>query len=130
MGCYVKSVAKNSPFAYITTSHPSEQIRVYAKTVGQYTGLTDKNGKKIFEGDILHIKTGNGWTCPKGTDVYYKVVFTEFNEENADWAEYIGYMAEREEDMSSIHFLVNSYGAKVTGNIYDNPELLEDNNGQ
>ena len=99
---------------------------VIPETVGQYTGLTDKNGKKIFEGDILQIITGNGWSCPKGTKVYYEVVFTEFNEECATWAEYIGYMAKRDEDdLSSIHYVVNSYGAKVIGNIHDNPELLK-----
>ena len=99
---------------------------VIPESISEFTGLTDKNGKKIFEGDILQIITGNGWSCPKGTKVYYEVVFTEFNEECATWAEYIGYMAKRnEDDLSSIHYVVNSYGAKVIGNIHDNPELLK-----
>ena len=99
---------------------------VNTKTVGQCTALKDKNGKPIFEGDILRVITGNGWSCPKGTKVYYEVVFTEFNKECATWAEYIGFMAKREEDnLDSIHYIVNSHGAEVIGNVYDNPELLQ-----
>ena len=98
---------------------------VIPKTVGQCTGLEDKNGKLIFTGDILHIKTGKGWSCPIGTDIYYKVVFTEFNREHYGCTEYIGFMAERSNNLSSIYYVVTNYGAEVIGNVYDNPELLE-----
>ena len=102
---------------------------VIPETVGEYTGLTDKNGKngkKIFEGDILHLKAGDGWTCPKGTDVYYKVVFTEFNEEWNSTTEYIGFMAENEYgSLSSIDYHIREHGATVIGNIHDNSELLK-----
>lgn len=99
---------------------------VITKTVGQCTTLTDKNGKLIFTGDILHIKTGKGWTCPVGTDIYYKVVFTEFNEQCNACTEYIGFMAGNiHDDEYSIQYLVRAHGAEVVGNIHDNPELLE-----
>lgn len=99
---------------------------VIPETVGQCTGLKDKNGKLIFEGDILHIKTGKGWSCPIGTDIYYKVVFTEFNIECYSCTEYIGFMAERSNNcLSSIYYAVTNCGAEVIGNEFDNPELLE-----
>lgn len=102
------------------------QYEVIPETVGQCTTLTDKNGKLIFTGDILHIKTGKGWVCPVGTDIYYKVVFTEFNEQCNECTEYIGFMADNiHDDEYSIQYLVRAYGAEVIGNIHDNPELLE-----
>ena len=106
--------------------------KVIPETLGQYTGLTDKNGKKIFEGDILQVITGDGWSCPKGTKVYYEVVFTEFNPENASWSEYIGYMAKGERGaLRSLANVIRRYDAVVIGTIHDNPELLKggENNG-
>ena len=103
-----------------------KNYEVIPETVGQCTGLKDKNGKWIFEGDILHIKTGKGWSCPIGTDIYYKVVFTEFNIECYSCTEYIGFMAERSSgSLSSIYYIVTRWGAEAIGNIHDNPELLQ-----
>lgn len=78
-------------------------------TIGQYTGLTDKNGKKIFEGDIVLVE---GRT---GTVVY--------SEENCVWYVSIEYGFEPP---------LNDYDRryiKVIGNIHDNRELLEVGNG-
>jgi uncharacterized phage protein (TIGR01671 family) len=78
------------------------QVDVIPETVGQYTGLTDKNGTKIFEGDIVRDKT-NG--------VVYKIFYC--NESG---------MFIRKAVLRSS--LGNPLHLEVIGNIHDNPELL------
>lgn len=88
---------------------------VIPETVGRYTGLTDKNGKKIFEGDILlykykHDKRDvccNGWVSynQKMCAHVIRYINGEFCFADEDFFE----------DVEQI---------EVIGNIYDNPELL------
>lgn len=85
------------------------RIFVDPKTVGQYVGLTDKNGKKIFEGDIVE----RLWL---GEKHIYRIHY------DSDIASFIG------ADIYSEGFTTFDYDAcefEVIGNIYDNPELLE-----
>ena len=79
----------------------------------QSTGLKDKNGKEIFEGDILAIETDEGVTNLK---VFWDEKHALFMFESKKYNEK-DLLAELVED--------NTYPFEIIGNIYENPELLE-----
>ena len=83
--------------------------RVHPETVGQFTGLTDKNGKKIFEGDIVRcIGLGLFGQEMVGHIVYGDCCFS---------------VKKRKSPSRPAMDLCNNF--EVIGNIHDNPELLE-----
>lgn len=98
-------------------------IEVYPNTVGQYTGLCDKNGKKIFEGDIVR-------ALEEGEVIgYCEIKFGEYSVGHvgfyADW--YAGRMAKYfRNDLG--HWTTHKT-IEVIGNRADNKELLEVDNG-
>lgn len=84
---------------------------VIPETVGQYTGLTDKNGRRIFEGDIVY--------CKSRLDNANMVVIFECGQFRMVLSEnYRSYQT------NSGFYDINCFDKEVIGNIYDNPELL------
>lgn len=95
---------------------------VKSETAGQYTGLTDKNGKMIFEGDILKIAK-----VSDGTGSYYFPPLDYPVNVIVKW-DLCAWMWETLcEDKRYIGFPEAwcHYECEVIGNIHDNPELLE-----
>lgn len=90
-------------------------VAVDPETVGQYTGLTDKNGTKIFEGDIIDFLYRSGY------DDYGIVQY------DADETEF-GFVYNSIYEGLGRHY--QSKDIEVIGNIYDNPELLGDENNE
>ena len=77
-------------------------------TVGQYTGLKDRDGKEIYEGDLL-LFVGMVWEVGCNENLASFVLCTEY---------VIG--------STPLGEMIRSFDFKISGNIHDNPELLED----
>lgn len=91
-------------------------IVINPSTIGQYTGLTDKNGTKIFENDIVaYWDTYNTENGQSEADCIGKVVWDD---------ETISFQVTNRLSAESYEVLDE---CSVIGNIYDNPELLFDN---
>lgn len=119
-----------------------EYFKVDPETVGQYTGLTDKNGTKIFEGDIFRFSDEVWSSCYTSCGTEYDSWDVEnygvigFDEENArfDFVRYKFGENSVEADLHenrNIEFAEFVSDLEIIGNIHDNPELLEvSDNGQ
>lgn len=96
------------------------EYRVDPDTVGQYTGVVDPNGKRVFEGDVI------GYTNPD-TNItktfgvvrwhregnFYIDTYSTFNYDSGQTASNVGYMIPSHDTLT------------IIGNVYDNPELLK-----
>ena len=99
------NVQKHFAIIYDERTPYDNEYSVIPESVGQYTGLNDKHGKEIYEGDVVQYhpeaNAGVGRVVYEGSGFY---VIDEFNGLLDDFA---------------------TLGIEVIGNITDNPELIE-----
>ena len=89
----------------------TSKAKVDSETVGQFTGLTDKNGKKLFEGDIA-----------KYFDRFYRK--TVYGAVEYRYGCYVVHTF-GSPNCPAIDVVMNESDVEIIGNIHDNPELLE-----
>lgn len=104
-------------FAIIYQQDPTiEKFMVYADTVGQYTGVKDNNGVRIFEGDIIQVKFEFDVEPPCYPGTWYENYKVYFDDESHEWRV--------RRDSYTCSLWEYDQDCVVIGNIYDSPELL------
>ena len=91
--------------------HHLDGFEVDPATVGQFIGLTGKNEKQIFDGDVVKFIDANSKPIP----------FSEFTTEIVWWNEFSRFTLRNTHTVLSF---LESVDMEVIGNIFDNPELL------
>ena len=97
-----------------------EDYEVEEESIGQFTGLTDKNGKEIYEGDIISSK--------KRPQSKHLIFYCE--KQGKFMAGLYGKTNIYDFGVCGVDFPAWMAGKEVIGNIHDNPELLEEGGAQ
>lgn len=91
-----------------------EESEVMPETVGQYTGIKDKNDKMIFEGDIIKWTNKQGYHTFNKNEVSIIAWFAD--------GQYLGFGFDKDKPLT----LKKSQELEIIGNIHDNPELCKE----
>lgn len=121
--CRITNKAGGFEYEHLIRQSDNEPLyMVDPETVGQYTGLTDKNGKRIFEGDIVELYDRN-------YDIKWRAA-VEFGNPNGNcsWGwqlDPIGKVDINTEILCWVEMEESGAYCEVIGTIHDNPEMLE-----
>lgn len=97
-------------------------FEVRTDTICQCSGLKDKNGKRIWENDIIKYHFGNVYAPIKYGE--YQSCFDSTSTGHIGF--YVDWRGTKKENMrKDLGYWINMISAEVVGNIFDNPELLE-----
>ena len=95
-----------------------------SETICQYTGLTDKNGIRIFEGDVVEFQFDKDDCSFSDKDTKKRIGRVYFEEFRASFAIAMGRNGSSVINNDLFKYVQNGNRVSVIGNIHDNPELL------
>lgn len=112
-GDLVHSADKKRTAILVNDKDSYDECEVDPETVGQFTGLYDKNGKEIYEGDILRFGNSPSGICEAKWNESIAAFCIRFSFENELGCRPLGNWVKCERSI------------EIIGNIHDNPELLK-----
>lgn len=121
------SFIKTPNHAHISTSGEAFPAKVEPKTISQYTGLTDKNGTKIFEGDVLHFGDKNYLVFWNDECFQWQM---KIRKDGFSFPIYSGQDTGCPVECITLSWvaaeipILGTMSTEIVGNIYDNSELI------
>ncbi|MFQ8638750.1 MAG: YopX family protein [Acutalibacteraceae bacterium] len=114
--CFLGPAGKEKHFIIPTSASAFYGIEIDPLTLGQFTGLTDKNGKRIFEGDNCKVVQFDSNNCEYRSRTFLM-----------EWIESGFGLYSRNDDDELVIFLGigDTEDVEIIGNIHDNPELIK-----
>lgn len=126
-GHYYEDLHQGEWCSWIQECNDITHYKVDKNTLGQFTGLLDKNGKEIYEGDIIEIKEIGGYGCKRKGVVEYDVDECAFVVRvlRPSWVSIVRLSTKVQilADMNCTLKYTHQY--TIIGNIHNNPELLK-----
>ena len=104
----------------------SNVVEVKKDTICQCTGLKDKNGKLIWENDIVRFQFDNDDCTFPNKDIKKRIGKVFFSDFRASWSIAMGRNGSKCLNNDLFKYVQNGNRVEIIGNIFDNPELLEE----
>lgn len=116
---------QNEHYILVFDGYGVEYHAIDKNTICQYTGLKDKNGKLIWENDIVRFQFDND-DCPfPNKDIKKRIGKVFFSDFRASWSIAMGRNGSKCLNNDLFKYVQNGNRVEIIGNIFDNPELLE-----